>query len=77
MADLRSLLPLDAHQVRRLERLRELDPLAGWGTERDGALFVDAGGRRFYGETLHGAIGEATRALESRPRPEIGAVAHG
>lgn len=61
-------LPLDAHQVRRLERLREFDPLAGWGVDAAGEIFVDASGRRFHGKTLHGAIGEATRALESAPR---------
>lgn len=68
MPRLCDLLPLDAHQVRRMTRLRELDPLAGWGVDASGEIFVDAGGRRYYGETLHGAIGEATRTLESAPR---------
>lgn len=68
MPDLRSLLPLDAHQVRRLEELRAIDVLAGFGVDCQGEIFVDAGGRRFYGSTLHGAIGEALRALESSPR---------
>lgn len=68
MPDLRSLIPLDAHQVRRLERLRELDPLASWGVDSAGEIHVDAGRRRYYGPTLHGAIGEALRALESAPR---------
>lgn len=68
MPDLRSLLPLDAHQVRRLERLRELDPMASWGLDAAGEVHVDAAGVRYQGDTLHQAIGRALRALESSPR---------
>lgn len=68
MPSLRELLPLDAHQVRRLDRLREFDPLAGWGVDAAGEVFVDAAGVRYYGDALHQAIGRALRALESEPR---------
>lgn len=67
MPDLRSLLPLDDHQVRRLDELRKLDPLAGWGQELgDDGVFVDAGGVRYYGAAFHQAIGRAIRDQERR-----------
>jgi hypothetical protein len=61
-------LPLDAHQVRRLDRLRELagEAYGGWGQDVAGEWFVDVAGQRFYGPSLHGAIGEATRATARR-----------
>ena len=70
MADLPLGIPLDDHQLRRLDRLHELagERYTGWGREVGGDWFVDAVGRRFYGATLHGAIGAALRALESAPR---------
>lgn len=70
MPDLPLGLPLDAHQVRRLDRLRELagDGYQGWGKDVAGDWFVDVVGIRFVGPTWHLAIGEATRALESNPR---------
>jgi hypothetical protein len=55
--------------VRRLDRLRELagEAYGGWGRDVAGEWFVDVLGRRYFGSTLHGAIGEALRALEARP----------
>jgi hypothetical protein len=63
-------IPLDAHQVRRLDRLRELaggEVAPSWGRDVAGEWFVDVLGRRYHGDTLNGAIGEALRALEARP----------
>jgi hypothetical protein len=51
-----------------MDRLRELDILATFGVDAQGTIHVDAGGRRYYGETVHQAIGAALRDLESSPR---------
>jgi len=53
-------VPLDDHQLRRLDRLGPL--FEGWGREAEGPFFVDVDSRRYRGALLHEAIGAALRA---------------
>lgn len=56
-------VPLDEHQLRRIEALRELvgERYHGWGREQSGTFFVDVGEDRHRGGALHAALGEALR----------------
>ena len=60
---LTGLSDLHLDRIARLEELAGEGGYGGWGREAEGPFFVDADGRRFYGNTLHGALGEALRAL--------------
>lgn len=63
-------IPLDNHQLARMEELHRLhgEAYGGWGRNAMGVFFVDIGPRRFHGETLHEAIGAALRAGQEQPR---------